>query len=437
MQARELVAKYLNFFAKRGHQILPSAPLVLKDDSSALFVSAGMQPLIPYLLGKPHPQGKRLASLQKCLRTTDIESVGDTFHHTFFEMLGNWSLGDYFKEEAIAWSYEFLTSKLHLSPQRLSVTVFSGDHESPRDEESAQIWQKIGISKDRLYYLGKKDNWWSAGPVGPCGPDTEVFYDTDPGRSKCSHQCRPGCSCGKYFEIWNDVFMVYNRLENGQLKELPQKNVDTGLGLERTIAVLQGKNDNYQTELFTALIDTIEKLSGKTYQEKHCQKAMRIIADHLRASCFLIADGVLPGNKKQGYILRRLIRSSLRQGRLLNIKDSWIGKMAKQIIKDYHQSYQELKDRQKTILAILENEEKSFSDNLARGLKEFNNFVTMIQIIRTKTVPGELVFKLYDTYGFPPEMTEEMAAEKGLSIDMAGFQLLYAKHQQKSRAKRL
>jgi alanyl-tRNA synthetase len=425
MKASQLRQKFTQFFVARGHHLLPSASLIPENDPSALFINSGMHPLVPYLMGQPHPAGKRLTSIQKCVRTDDIDEVGDTFHHTFFEMLGNWSLGDYFKQEAIEFSWQFLTQELNLDPKRLSVTVFAGDQEAPRDDVAAQTWQKIGIPQERIYYLSAEHNWWAVGRTGPCGPDTEVFYDTDPDRSPCSSVCQPGCSCGKYFEIWNDVFMVYNRLKDGSLQDLPQKNVDTGLGLERTTAILQNKTDNYQTELFSNLIQLIEQLSGAKYSAH--KKAMRIIADHLRAATFILADGVTPSNKEQGYVLRRLIRRAIRQGLELKLKQPFISLIAKQVINDYRSIYPELKQSQ-SIFDTLEAEATQFQHILIQGRRQFQKLK-----FKDKTLPGDLAFNLFETYGLPLEIIQALAQENGLNLDVQAFKQAQLKHQQQSR----
>lgn len=426
MTAEELRKKFIDFFVKHGHKEIPSASLIPENDPSALFINSGMHPLVPYLLGEPHPQGKRLCSVQKCLRTDDIEDVGDTFHHTFFEMLGNWSLGDYFKEEAIRLAWEFVTQQLKLPPDRLSVSCFAGDKDAPRDQEAAKIWQAVGIPKERIYFFGKKENWWAVGQTGPCGPDTEIFYDT--GKKACDLKCQPGCSCGKYFEIWNLVFMVYHRQKDGSMQELKQKNIDTGMGLERTIAVLQGKEDDYQTELFWPIIKKIEEVSDKKYQAEN-QVPMRIIADHLRAATFIIADGVLPSNKDRGYILRRLIRHSLHHAHKLGIKENFTDQIAGVTIDLFSPVYQELTEKQPTIKKEIRSEEERFRKTLTRGLKEF------VQITQTGQITGEQTFDLYQTYGFPLELTEELIKEKKLTAQNIKDEFIKAQtaHQKKSR----
>jgi len=455
MTAKELKEKYINFFLSKNHKLIPNVSLVPEHDPTALFISAGMHPLVPYLLGEPHPAGRRLVSLQRCVRTVDIDEVGDTAHLTFFEMLGNWSLGDYFKKEAISWSFEFLTKHLQIDPNRLSVTIFAGDENSPFDQESKDIWLSLGIPEKRIFPMPKKDNWWGpAGQTGPCGPDTEMFYDT--GKKSCGPNCKPGCFCGKYFEIWNDVFMEFEKRakskeqrakslseEDYEFVPLKQKNVDTGMGVERTVAVLNGLSDIYQSEAFTAIIEKIEELSGKAYQlqttnYKLQTRAMRVIADHLRAATFIITDGVLPSNVEQGYVLRRLIRRAIRFGRQINIASPFTNEIAKVVIKNYRQDYPHLLKREKEIEKGLLEEEKLFAKTLERGLKEFEKLASMNHIIEAKSgekiLPGKIVFKLYDTYGFPLELTCELANEKGLLVDKEGFEEATREHQEKSRA---
>jgi len=388
MKAIDLKKKYLDFFVKKDHKILPNVSLLPENDPTALFINSGMHPLVPYLLGEPHPLGKRLVSNQRCLRTQDIEKIGNPSHLTFFEMLGNWSLGDYWKKEAISWSWEFLTKELQLDSQRISVSCFAGDKDSPKDEESAKIWESLGIPSERIYFLGRKDNWWSVGETGPCGPDTEMFYDTD--KKVCGPNCRPGCNCGKYFEIWNDVFMEFNRLPNGKLEKLKQRNIDTGMGVERTSAMLQGKDDVYQTELFTGLINQIEEISKEKY-EKENQKAMRIIADHLRAATFAIADGVMPFKTEAGYVVRRLIRGAVFYSRELGIKETFVVKIAGKIIDEYKNEYPSLDNKRDLILDQLKIEEEKFSK--ARGSKEKERIIEQISKLRGNPKPMEIFEK--------------------------------------------
>ena len=426
--------KYLGFFAERGHAVIQSASLIPENDPSVLFTTAGMHPLIPYLMGQSHPKGHRLTDVQKCVRTGDIEEVGDDSHLTFFEMLGNWSLGDYFNHQSIKWSYEFLTSKkyLGLDPDRISVTVFAGDDDAPRDEDSAKVWEECGIPKERIYYLPKKHNWWIAGTTGPCGPDTEIFWDT--GKPACSDHCDPSCDCGKYLEIWNNVFMQFNRQADGTYLPLTQKNVDTGMGLERTVCVLNGFKSVYDIDLFQGAFAKIEELSGKKYNsDPKTRRAMRIIADHVRTSTFLLGDpvGVVPSNVDQGYVLRRLIRRAVRMANSLGMPKGSIAEIAKVYIDVYKDVYPELTQNHDKIIDELNKEEDKFSKTLVAGEKELTKVISHIQ---GNVVPGGTAFKLYDTFGFPIEMTEELAAENGYTVDVEGFKQKFAEHQAKSHA---
>ncbi|MGQ9514189.1 MAG: alanine--tRNA ligase [Thermoproteota archaeon] len=423
--ATKLSRTFLEFFRSKNHAIIPSAPLIPENDPTVLFTTAGMHPLIPFLLGQPHPLGKRLANIQKCLRTDDIDKVGDTNHHTFFFMLGNWSLGDYFKKEAISMSWEFLTGKewLGLDPDRISVTVFLGDDEHPRDEESANTWLSLGISEDRIYYNSKKDNWWIAQSTGPCGPDTEMFYDTE--KPKCGPECKPGCYCGKYFEIWNDVFMEYNRTEDGRYETLKQKNVDTGMGLERTAAVLEGKENDYEIELFAPAMEEIGRLS-----KLENIRSQRIVADHLRAAVFILGEdaGIVPSNVEHGYVLRRLIRRAIRHGRRLGIEDQFCGKIAEIFVSIYEEDWPELERNKYRIFSELEKEERRFSMVLEKGLDEFEKIFN-----RNKTITAKDAFLLYQSFGFPLEMTAELAMEHGIQIDRLKFEEEFARHRELSR----
>lgn len=423
--------KFLQFFSERGHAVIPSASLIPENDPSVLFTTAGMHPLIPYLMGQKHPKGNRLCDVQKCVRTGDIEEVGDDSHLTFFEMLGNWSLGDYFNHQSIAWSYEFLTSKqyLGLDPDRISVTVFAGDEDAPRDDDSAAVWQQCGIPKERIFYLPKKNNWWIAGTTGPCGPDTEIFWDT--GKPACGDNCDPSCDCGKYLEIWNNVFMQYNKQADGSYLPLAQKNVDTGMGLERTVCVLNGYKSVYDIDLFAAALEKIQQLSGKKYDDN--VKSMRIIADHVRTATFLLGDpvGVVPSNVDQGYVLRRLIRRAVRMANSLGMAKGSIAEIAKVYVQVYKDAYLELTQNADKIVSELNKEEEKFSKTLVAGEKEF---FKVISHIPGKTVPGGTAFKLYDTFGFPVEMTVELAAENGYTVDVEGFRQKFAEHQAKSHA---
>ncbi len=437
MKIDELRNKYIEFFTGKNHKQISGKSLIPENDPTVLFTTAGMHPLVPYLLGEEHPAGNRLVSFQKCIRTGDIDAVGDSSHLTFFEMLGNWSLGDYFKEEAITMSYEFLTSRewLGFSPDQLSVTVFKGDDSVPADSESAEIWRSLGIPDDRIYFLPREDNWWGpAGKTGPCGPDTEMFIDT--GKEPCGSDCRPGCSCGKYFEIWNDVFMEYEKKEDGSYLPLKRKNVDTGMGIERTAAMLQGKSSVYDTEYFAELIKGIEKISGSRYgADNNLDTSIRIITDHVRTSVFILGDerGLKPSNLGQGYILRRLIRRAVRHGRKLGIEGFFLKHLAEIVIAQYKEVYPELRKNREFILSELDMEEERFSQTLKKGEKEFSKMLPNLLKSKNPVIPGRIAFKLYDTYGFPYELTEELAAENGLGMDKAGFEKAFAKHQELSK----
>ena len=424
---------YLDFFKERGHAVIQGASLIPENDPTVLFTTAGMHPLVPYLSGEKHPQGTRLTDVQKCVRTGDIDEVGDATHCTFFEMLGNWSLGDYFKQEAISWSYEFLTKVLGIDKNRLAVSVFAGDETAPRDEEAAAIWMKCGIPADRIFFLPKKNNWWGpAGQTGPCGTDTEMFIDT--GKPKCSEDCSPACDCGKYIEIWNDVFMQYNKQADGSFAPLAQKNVDTGMGLERTLCILNGYKSVYETDLFQKAIAKLEELSGKKYGEsEEVTKAMRILADHIRTATMLLGDqrGVTPSNVDQGYVLRRLIRRAVRFGRVIDLKEGALGEIAKVYIAQYRDVYPEIGENEEKILSELDKEVARFSSVLQQGLKEFEKVISYLPV---KRLSGKTAFKLYDTYGFPIEMTVELAKEIGYEVDVEGYQKAFEEHQQKSHA---
>ena len=424
MKAIEIRRKYLEYFKKHGHKEIPSAPLIPENDPSVLFTTAGMQPLVPYLLGQKHPEGKRLTDYQKCVRTNDIDEVGDNRHLTFFEMLGNWSLGDYFKDKSIAMSFEFLTKELGIPVEKLFVTCFAGDEDCPRDEVAAEAWKKAGILDGHIYYYGKEDNWWIAGEEGPCGPDTEMFYDT--GKPACSPDCQPSCDCGKYVEIWNNVFMEYFKDENGYRK-LEQKNVDTGLGLERMTMLLQGKETPFDTELFSPVMDKIKEL-----QKIDIIESRRIIAEHLRSSMMIIADGGRPSNLDRGYVLRRLIRRMIRHMNKIQIDLNQLKTLIDIYVENLGEMYPELIKNRETIEQVIEEEKDKFVKTLANGEKEFQKVVGKLG--ETKTIPGEIVFKLYDTYGFPPEVTKELATENGYEINMDEFNELFKKHQEKSRA---
>ena len=431
--AAELRRQYIQFFKSHAHAEIKSAPLVPENDPTCLFTTAGMHPLVPYLLGEKHPAGKRLVNVQKCLRTGDIDEVGDPFHLTFFEMLGNWSLGDYFKQEAIAMSFEFLTGVLGFDKDEIKVTCFAGDENAPRDEEAADIWRQMGIPEENIYFLGKEDNWWGpAGQTGPCGPDTEMFVAVD--QPDCGPECGPACGCGKWVEIWNDVFMQYNKTAEGKYVPLEHPNVDTGMGVERVTALMQGVQSAYQTELFSAIFAEIQRLSGNAKANHDCRGA-RIVAEHLRAASFLIGDGVKCSNVDQGYVLRRLIRRAVREARQLGIKESFSSKIAAIVCQQYGEFYPELQHQQAAILAELEREEEQFSKTLENGTREFNKLIARIpDFVTKKQISGKNAFNLYETYGFPLELTVEMAAERGFVVDEAGFQKAYEKHQELSRA---
>jgi len=401
MDRKQLIKKYIEFFKKKNHKEIPNASLIPENDPTVLFTTAGMHPLVPYLLGQKHTLGKRLVNVQRCIRTTDIEEVGNKTHHTFFEMLGNWSLGDYWKKEAIGYSYEFLTKDLKINPKKLTVSCFEGDKDAPKDTESAEIWKSLGIKK--IKFLDKKENWWGpAGKTGPCGPDSEMFVEG--------------------VEIWNDVFMQYNKTEKG-FSPLKQKNVDTGMGVERTVALLEGHDDNYLTSIWTPIIKQIEKISKKKYKDN--KKAMRIIADHIKASVFILGEGVLPGNTEQGYVLRRLLRRAVRYGRQIGI-ENFAKKVAQPVFKIYD-DYPELKKNKKNILEELEKEEKQFQLTLDKGLKQFE------KMSKDKFLDAKETFLLYQSYGFPIEIVEELAKEKKIKIDINGFEKELKKHQELSR----
>ena len=434
LTAQQLRDMYLKFFESKGHKVIPSASLIPENDPSVLFTTAGMHPLVPYLLGEKHPAGTRLTDVQKCVRTGDIDEVGDLSHLTFFEMLGNWSLGDYFNEEAISWSYEFLTGEdyLNIPVESLAVTVFAGDDDAPRDMSSFEQWKKCGIPEDRIFFLPKKNNWWIAGKTGPCGPDTEMFIDR--GWDKCNENCDPSCDCGKYLEIWNNVFMQFYKHEDGSYTKLKQKNVDTGMGLERTLCILNGVQSVYDTELFDTAKKEIETLTGKKYGEsEQVTKAFRIILDHVRTATFMIGDprGVTPSNVDQGYVLRRLIRRAVRYGKTLDLPAGSLSKIAKCYIDKYAYYYDELATNKDKITDELNKEEERFSKTLVDGLKEFNKVVTHIQ---GTTFPGKTAFRLYDTFGFPLEMTVELAKEQGFTVDVEGYNNAFSEHQKKSSA---
>ena len=437
MTGDELRQVFLDFFAERGHAIIPSAPLVPENDPTALFISAGMHPLVPYLLGESHPGGRRLANVQKCLRTDDIEEVGDISHNTFFEMPGFWSLGDYWKQDSLRWTLEWFTSVLGLEQERISVTVFAGDSIAPRDDEAVQVWLELGIPKERIYYLPGDDNWWGPpGKTGPCGPDSELFYDT--GRPSHGPGCQPGCGCGKYIEIGNNVFMQYNKTAEGRYEPLKQRNIDVGLGLERMLCVHQRTSDIYGTDLFAPILQRISELRQSQESElvlssEQEHRLTCIIADHLRAATFIIADGVVPGNVEQGYICRRLIRRAIRCGHELSLPHTFIAEVAQAVIARYKPIYPELEERQTTILNELTREEERFRQTLIRGLREFQKLEDQLRQRGETVLSGETVFRLFDTFGFPATLTAELAQERGLSADLDGFNILFKRHQERSR----
>ena len=427
MKAIEIRNKYLNYFKTKGHAIIPSAPLIPENDASVLFTTAGMQPLVPYLLGQKHPEGTRLTDYQKCLRTVDINEVGDNRHLTYFEMLGNWSLGDYFKEESIYMSYEFLTKELHIPNEKLSVTCFGGDSDCERDEVSANVWKKVGIPEERIYFFGKDDNWWIAGDTGPCGPDTEMFYDT--GKPKCSPQCDPSCGCGKYVEIWNNVFMEFYKNEDGTYKKLSQKNVDTGLGLERMAMLLQGKETPYDTELFYPVM---KKLKEITANEDNIQ-SRRVIAEHLRSSMMIIADGGRPSNIDRGYILRRLIRRMVRHLNKLEINLSEISILIDIYSETLGEMYPDLIAKKDEIKRVILEEKDKFVKTIEKGQKELDKILERAKQENKTELESKIVFNLYETYGFPPEVTKEIAEEQGYTVNLNEIDKLFKEHQEKSK----
>ncbi len=420
--------KYIEFFISKGHAQINSAPVVPENDASVLFNTAGMQPLVPYLLGEKHPSGTRLVDYQKCIRTNDLESIGDTTHHTFFEMLGNWSLGDYFKKESIEYSFEFLTKVLNIPLNRLAVTVFEGDENIPRDEVSAQVWKNLGVKEERIAYLGKEDNFWIAGETGPCGGDTEIFYFRSD--DEIPEIFNPEDE--RWVEIWNNVFMEFYKDENGSYTELKNKNVDTGMGYERVVAVLEGVNDNYLSSVWTDVINKIEEVSNKTYQGN--EQSMRIIADHIRTSVFISADNasIKPSNTDQGYILRRLIRRAIRHAKKLNIdiNSNWEEQIALVIINNYSKYYTELENNKEVVIEVLKNEKIKFNRTIEKGLKEFEKIINN----NPEIIDGTTAFRLYDTFGFPIELTEELAVENNLKVDTKEFENKFKEHQEKSRA---
>ena len=454
--ADQLRNLYLDFFKSKGHTVISGASLIPENDPTVLFTTAGMHPLVPYLMGKmPHPAGTRLTDVQKCVRTGDIDEVGDSAHLTFFEMLGNWSLNDYFKKEAISWSFEFLTTKLGFSPSQLSVTVFRGEGKPgeegyiPADEEAAAIWKSLGIPDERIYRLPREDNWWGpAGETGPCGPDTEMFIDT--GKPACGPDCRPGCHCGKFIEIWNDVFMQFNKTAEGKFVPLGRHNVDTGMGVERTICMMNGCATVYDTDVFAPIMARIKELSGKaSFETPEDVRSSRVVADHMRTATFILGDqkgGVTPGNVGANYVLRRLIRSAVRHARRLGIAPGFTEKMAATIIDEYKHVYPELEQNRERVFQELVAEENRFGKTLDEGKREFDKTVAGIRrknefmgakdpsYIPDTRISGKQAFRLYDTYGYPLEMTQELAREAGFSVDVDGYNECFKAHQELSRA---
>lgn len=437
MTANELRSKYIEFFKSKGHAEISGQSLIPENDPSVLFTTAGMHPLVPYLLGENHPSGTRLTDYQKCVRTGDIDAVGDPSHLTCFEMLGNWSLGDYFKKDSIAFSYEFLTSPkwLGLDPRFISVTVFEGDENAPRDEEAAQYWKDVGMSEDKIAYLPASDNWWAAGPTGPCGPDTEIFYWVGEGVPPVGSN--KATDSDNWMEIWNNVFMQFNRIDEKTLVKLEKQNVDTGMGLERTNCILQGKTSVYLTEVFQPIINKIEELSNYKYgDDEEKDKSVRIIADHSRASVFILGDqkGVTPSNLGAGYVLRRLIRRAVRHGRKLGIEDSFLAKIAETVVENFKCAYPELEQNKEKIYNELTAEENKFRETLRKGEVEFQKLLPNLMKNPQKVIPGRVAFRLYDTFGFPIELTQELADENGFTVDVEGFKEAEKKHQELSRS---
>ncbi|MHA1137866.1 MAG: alanine--tRNA ligase [Candidatus Thorarchaeota archaeon] len=431
MKINDLRTMYLKFFKDKGHSVIASASLIPEDDPSVLFTSAGMHPLVPYLLGQPHPEGVRLTNVQKCIRTTDIDEVGDTTHLTFFEMLGNWSLGDYWKKEAITWSYEFITSKklLGLDPDKLSVTVFAGDEDSPRDDEAAEVWRSVGIPDKRIYFLSKEDNWWIAGNSGPCGPCSEMFIEVDE-IPKCGPDCRPGCHCGHYVEIWNDVFMMYNKSEDGKYTPLKQQSIDTGMGVERTAAMLQGVPSVFDTEAFIPLIEKIKEMSPLEDFSEEEDTQIRIIADHVRSAVMIMADDrqIRPSNVEAGYIVRRLLRKAIHSADRLNIAKGFMIEITDIVVDMFKDLYKEVERNKEFIIKNLEAEEDKFRKTLQKALRRFGKIFD-----ESGTVTGEDAFLLFTSFGLPLEMTRDLAEERGIVIDMDEFTKQFEEHREKSR----
>ncbi len=431
MTANELRTMFIDYFKTKGHTQIPSSSLIPENDASVLFTTAGMHPLVPYLLGEKHPAGQRLCNCQKCIRTGDIDEVGDASHLTFFEMLGNWSLGDYFKEESIRMSYEFLTKHLSIPHEKIAVTLFKGNKNIPKDVEGYEVWKSLGFGDDKIFFYGEHENWWGpAGLTGPCGPDTEIFYDS--GQEKCGPDCGPACRCGKYVEIWNNVFMAYNKTADGRYEPLAQKNVDTGMGLERITCVVNHKKSVYDTELFTKIIEKIEEVTGKRYEGN--EKMFRIIADHTRASVFILGDdkAVTPSNVDQGYILRRFIRRVCRYLRQLGVDKNVIQEIACVVVDEYKGIYCELEKNREFVIREIIKEEETFNKTISSGIKIANKYIEEARV--RGTLEGAMAFKLYDTFGFPLELTMEIANEQNVKVDVEGFNQKYVEHQEKSRA---
>lgn len=431
MTAQELRRMYVEFFKEREHSEIASGSLLPDNDPTVLFTTAGMHPLVPYLLGEKHPQGKRLVNVQKCIRTGDIDEVGDDTHLTFFEMLGNWSLGDYFKEESISLSFEFLTTILQIPMERIAVTVFNGDEMIPRDDETAGIWKSKGLTDNQIFFYGREENWWGpVGLTGPCGPDTEIFYDM--GKEPCNKDCGPSCNCGKYVEIWNNVFMQYNKESDGSFKPLLMKNVDTGMGMERVLTIMNGKDNVYDTELFTPIMNKLKNLTDIPYSDE-TKKDFRIICEHTRAITFILGDSkrITPSNTEQGYILRRLIRRTIRLIKKLGFNDNILGDLARVIVQQYKDVYNELEENHNYILDQIEKEYYLFKKTLDLGLRKAEQYFTLLK--NEELLSGELAFRLYDTYGFPIEFTMELAKERGIKVDTITFEQRFIEHQRKSR----
>ena len=431
MTAQELRRMYVEFFKKRGHCEIASASLLPDNDSTVLFTTAGMHPLVPYLLGESHPQGKRLTNIQKCIRTCDIDEVGDDTHLTFFEMLGNWSLGDYFKEESVSFSFEFLTTVLDIPVERLAVTVFNGDEIVTRDDETARLWRLKGLLDNQIFFYGRDENWWGpAGVTGPCGPDTEIFYDM--GKEPCSKDCGPACHCGKYVEIWNNVFLEYNKNSNGLYEPLQYKNVDTGMGMERVLTIMNGKDNVYETELFIPVMNKLKSLTDIPYSDE-TKSDFRIICEHSRAIAFILGDPkrITPSNTEQGYILRRLIRRTIRLIKKYGFPDNILCDLVNVIIQQYKEVYNELGDNHNFILEQIDKESCLFRKTLDSGLKKAERYFESLQ--KDELLSGELAFRLYDTFGFPIEFTMELADERGIKVDINNFEQRFKEHQEKSR----